>query len=244
MRAILILLWLLLPLAGLAYHFGPGIDRQARDAAARAVAAAEQRLAAADAPGAVRAFDEALAALPAADVATSRRLRIERAKARIEAAQLAQASQELDSLVDELQTDPVADESLVDDARDALATSDFYVAWLKRLEGMARDEWEPHAEAARQAWRLLADKAEAQGDATSRERHAKDLEAVIRLARMEPDELQGLPIPGQCKNCQGGKCRGCKGKGKKPGTGKRDGQKKSEDARGAGSGPPPDGSGS
>lgn len=238
MRAILILLWLLVPLGAVAYHYGPGVDRTARDAAARAVATAEKRLAADDPAGAIRGFDEALAKLPAADVATSRRLRIERAKARIAASQLAEASQELGAIVDELQAGTSADAALVDDARDALATSDFYVAWLKRLEGMPRAEWEPHAEAARQTWRLLADKAESAGATVDRDRHAQDLEAVIRLARMEPDELQGLPIPSQCTNCKGGKCRNCSGK--KLGQG----QKKSDDARGAGSGPPPDGSGS
>jgi hypothetical protein len=247
MRVILILLWLLLPLAALAYHRGPGVDARGRDAAADAVALARTKLEADDPAGAVRAFDEALARLPAADVATARRLRLERAKARMEASQLAQASQELGALVDELQADPasgnVATDGLADDARDALATSDFFVAWLKRLEGLSRDEWEPHTEAARQTWRLLADRAEARGDTAARDRHVRDLEAVIRLARMDPEELQGLPIPSECNGCKSGKCRSCNGKGRKPGRNPGQAAKK-EDARGAGGGPPPDGSGS
>lgn len=241
MRTILILLWLLIPLALVAYHYGPGVEAQARDRAAEVIATAEKRLAETDPAGAIRAYDEALQALPVSDTATARRLRIERAKARLAASQLAEASQELGSLVEELQADSAADPRLVDDARDALATSDFYVAWLKRLEGFSREEWEPHAESARQTWRLLADRAEAGGDTQARDRHAKDLEAVVRLARMEPDELQGLPIPKECSGCKSGKCRNCRG-GKKPGRSPGQGQPK--DARGASSGPPADDSGS
>lgn len=242
MRAIVILLWMLLPLGAVAYHYGPGVDARSRDASARHLADAERLQAAADPAGAVKAFDAAIAALPMADVATARRLKIERAKAKIAASRLAEASQELGGLVEELQADPQADPALIDDATAALATSDFYVAWLKRLEGFQREDWEPHTESARQVWRRLADEAESRGDMRARDRHAQDLEAVVRLARMEPDELQGLPIPKQCKNCQGGKCRNCSGK--KPGRNPNAGMKKPEDARGAGSGPPPDGSGS
>lgn len=242
MRAIVILLWLLLPLGALAYHYGPGIDARARDTSARHLADAKRLQAASDAAGAVKAFDAAIQSLPAADIATARRLKVERAKAKIAASRLAEASQELGGLVEELQADPAADPEVVADATAALATSDFYVAWLKRLEGFQREEWEPHTEAARQAWRRLADEAENRGDTPARDRHAKDLEAVVRLARMEPDELQALPIPKECKNCQGGKCRSCSGK--KPGKNPNAGMKKPEDARGAGSGPPPDGSGS
>jgi hypothetical protein len=49
---------------------------------------------------------------------------------------------------------------------------------------------------------------------------------------MDLDELQGLALPCQCK-CSGKKPGKCMSKGKKP-----------KDGRGAGMGPPPDGSGS
>jgi len=145
----------------------------------------------------------------------------------------------LDALVDELAATPGVDPALVADAHDALATSDFYVTWLKRLEGLPRDEWEPHAESARQTWRLLAEEAERRGDAAAAARHGANLEAVIRLARLDPDQLQGLPIPSQCRKCQGGKCRSCKGKSK----GKTPPQR-APDNRGAGGGAPVDESGS
>ncbi len=242
MKIVSVLIWMLLPLGALAWHFGPGVDGRARDRAAAAVARAEQALAADDCHAAVSAYSAALESLPAGDVAVARRLRIERGKARIAASDLAEASRDLGSLVDELEGDPTADRALVDDAQDALATSDFFVAWLKRLEGYGRDDWEPHTESARQTWRRLAEQAEADGDATSREGHEHNLEAVVRLARMEPDELQGLPIPKECANCKGGQCRNCNGK--KPGRRPTPSQNRSKDARGASSGPPPDDSGS
>lgn len=241
MRASFLLIWLLIPLGAVAWHLGPGVDGRARDRAAVAVGEAERHRAADDPDAAVAAYDRALANLPAADRAQALRLRLERAKARMEGADLATASRELGSLVDELAAIPDADPALGADAHDALATSDFYVTWLKRLEGLARDEWEPHAESARQAWRLLADEADARGDTAAARRHGENLEAMIRLVRMDPEELQGLPIPSQCRSCKGGQCRSCKGRN--PSQSKSPSRSR-KDARGAGSGPPPDDSGS
>ncbi len=100
-----------------------------------------------------------------------------------------------------------------------------------RLEGAPREEWEPRIESARQTFKQLA------GDASgaARQEAQEDLESAIRLARMDLSELQGLPLPSQCQGCGSGRGRGSKQKstGKKP-----------KDARGASSGPPPDGSGS
>jgi len=238
MRVGVILLWLLLPAIAVAWHLGPGVDGRAGDRAAAAARAAD-RLRADDPAAAVDAFDEALSHMPATAGDAALRLRLERAKTRIDASQLAEASRELDALVDELAATPGVDPALVADAHDALATSDFYVTWLKRLEGLPRDEWEPHAESARQTWRLLAEEAERRGDAAAAARHGANLEAVIRLARLDPDQLQGLPIPSQCRKCQGGKCRSCKGKSK----GKTPPQR-APDNRGAGGGAPVDESGS
>lgn len=240
MRPVLVVLWMLLPLGAILWHLGPGVEGRARDRAARHVARAEDARAAGDHEGAVEAFGAALEALPGSDTPAALRIGIERAKARISAGQLAAASKELESLVAAAAADPAADPALVADAEDALATSDFYVAWLKRLEGQPREEWEPHAESARQTWRHLAETEEAGGDAGRAAGHARNLEAVVRLARMEPDELQGLPIPAECRNCKGGQCRSCRNPGKRPSPS----AKKAKDARGASSGPPPDDSGS
>jgi hypothetical protein len=66
-----------------------------------------------------------------------------------------------------------------------------------RLEGYQREDWEPEIEAARQNFSLLAEQAEAGGDAAGARRHEEDLESAVRLARMDLAELQGLPLPSQ-----------------------------------------------
>lgn len=92
---------------------------------------------------------------------------------------------------------------------------------------------------ARQTYRMLAERDEAKGDQASARKHREDLESVIRLARMDLGDLQGLDLPKQCQNCKSGQC---KKPGKKPGAKPKGEEKK--DARKAGAGPPPDNSGS
>jgi hypothetical protein len=82
--------------------------------------------------------------------------------------------------------------------RHETAAALFNLAWGMRLEGAARDEWMPLAEEARQHFRLLAETA---GGALA-ETAARNLEATLRLQRMDLSELQGLPLPKDCKGCK------------------------------------------
>ena len=59
------------------------------------------------------------------------------------------------------------------------------------------------------------------GRTASAKKHREDLESVIRLARMDLGELQGLDLPKQCSNCKSGQC---KKPGKKPGKGSSQGR--------------------
>lgn len=227
--------WLLLGVAGaVAHYFGPGVDRQKLDAAAKFIKAAEGAAADEDYALAVEKYDEALKALPEGRTAEARKLRLEKAKAQMLARQLPEAHADLKSLVDELAGDPNADARLLADARSALANSQYYVTWLMRLEGLGRDEWEPEVEAARQAYKLLAEDAEKRGDSAAATKHREDLEAAVRLARMDLSELQGLNIPKQCKGCCSCKSNRVS-KSKVP--------PKNNDVRSAGGAPPPDDSG-
>jgi len=99
--------------------------------------------------------------------------------------------------VQQLDADPSADPGMLAESRSALANAQYYQTWLMRLEGHPREDWEPEIEAARQNFSLLAEQAEAKGDAAGATMHEKDLESVIRLARMDLTELQGLPLPSQ-----------------------------------------------
>src|SRR5262245_26162629 len=99
MRKVLLFVWLLLPAAFGAYHYGPGQERLRSDRAAEATERAEKAAYAArakavvvgDGDEAVRelwaqaeeAYTEALELLPSDQVAESRALRLERAKAQM-----------------------------------------------------------------------------------------------------------------------------------------------------------------
>lgn len=210
MRKLYLTLWCLLPFGGLAYHYGPGRGRLVLDEAAVAVDEAREhaRLAqglsgdeatAGDASAewalASARFEAALSLLPKERSAERRVLTLERAKARMLCSELPQANAELRALVQELEAEPAADAALLFDARRTWANSEYYMTWLARLEGASEDEWQPRIEAARQVYKLLAD--EPATTAETKLGVQEDLEASIRLARMDLGELQGLPLPSQ-----------------------------------------------
>jgi len=193
MRKVLVIIWLMLPLLGAAYHFGPGQERLAVDEAT-ALAAEADRLAAAGAwQQAFEKYNQALSRLPEGHKQLGRRIRLARAKVQMMIGQLPAAHDELAVLVDELAGDATAGGKLLAEAREALAHAKFYMTWLMRLEGVPREGWEPMIESSRELLRLLAE----QADGPERQRHLEDLEAAVRLARLDLDELQALPIPSQ-----------------------------------------------
>jgi hypothetical protein len=238
MRSLMLVGWLLIPVLVGAWHYGPGQERMRLDDVASLLKEADGVAAGKNYADAEKKYQEALGKLPAGKVAESRRIRLERAKAQMNAKMLPEAHADLKGLVEELKNDPKSDAKVLAGARSALASSQYYMTWLMRLEGEPKDIWEPEIEAARQGYRLLAEQAESKGDADAAKQHREDLESAIRLSRMELSELQGLSLPSQCKGCCSGKCRG---KGKNPGKG--NGGEQPKDARGASSGPPPDNSG-
>jgi hypothetical protein len=207
MRKTFLIVWLLLPAAAAAYHWGPGQDRLRSDAAASAVERAREAVRLAAACGADEdsarehwstaeaAWSEALQSLPPGSERAARALRLEQSKAAMQVGKLPEARQELRALVEELEADPSADVALAADARRTLANAQYYMTWLMRLEGAARDEWEPEIEASRQNYRLAAEQAAERGDVLLAQASREDLESSIRLARMELKDLQGLPLP-------------------------------------------------
>jgi hypothetical protein len=211
MRKFLLFVWLLLPAAALAYHYGPGQDRlrcdQAAVATERARKLAFDARETANAQGdeaakplwteAEKACGEALALVPPERTADLRALRLERAKAQMYIGQLPDARHEFEALVEEFSADPQAAKSDLRDAREGLAQAQYFMTWLMRLEGAQRSEWEPEIEAARQNYKLLAEDALALGDTTAATRGREDLESAVKLERMELKDLQGLPLPSQ-----------------------------------------------
>jgi hypothetical protein len=197
LRILLLTGWLLIALGAWAYHQGYGKEGEALDAAAAHLKAAEAAAAAEDYDTAIAEYDEALKVLPSERVAEARKIRLQKAKAQIRFHQLPQAHADLKVLVDELTADPNTDPAVLADARATLANSQYYVTWLMRLEGLGENEWGPEVESARQTYKLLAEDAEKRGDAAAARKYREDLEATIRLSRMDLSELQGLPLPSQ-----------------------------------------------
>jgi tetratricopeptide (TPR) repeat protein len=222
--------WLLIPLGWAAWHYGPGQQYLKADEAARAVKEADKLAQQQEWFSAEQWYEDALRALPEDRVAERRKLQLAIAKVQIKNEKLPVAHQQLKSLVEELASDSTTEPVVLADARASLAYAQYYMTWLMRLEGQPEEEWQPEIDSSRQIYRLLAEQASARGDITAAEKAQEDLEAAIRLARMDLNELQGIALPKQCCCCSG-KCKS-KGKGKV-------GQKP-KDARGASTGPPPD----
>ena len=244
MRAVMLSVLLLAPVAAGAYHYGPGQEQLRLDATQDLLAEARRQVAAGEDGEAVELFSAALERLPGDRIDETRRVRLERAKAMLQSQRLPEAYDELTLLLPELEDDPTVDAAVVSETREALANAKYYLTWLMRLEGEPRTAWEPEIEASRQYYRLLAEDARAANDSVSLERHQADLEAAIRLARMDLSELQALPLPSQCKGCCSGQCQCKGGKGKKSGNGTSQKKPDSDEfARGASSGPPLDNGG-
>ncbi len=189
MRILYITLWLLIPLVLAAYHFGPGQQLRKMDLAQSALKTARQAVSEQEWSQAVVAYQEALSKLSKDEVETATRIRIEIAKAQMQSAGLPEAREDLIELVGELREDKNMPADVLEEALSSLANARYYMTYLMKLEGQAPSVWEPEIEAARQEYKLLAQVG------NDRDRHLNDLEAAIRLARAEPKELYGLPIP-------------------------------------------------
>ncbi|MCA8976604.1 MAG: hypothetical protein KDC98_17925 [Planctomycetes bacterium] len=194
MRNVLLVGWLMLPIGAWAYHEGPGLDRQALDKCDVLLVDAHAAADVGSWQEAIAGYEAALAELPDGNERLSQRIRLELNKARIQNKGLNEAREDLEVLVEHLMADEDQDKQLLADARQSLARAQFFTTWLMRLEGLTREQWEPEIEAARQNWRLLAEQATTDAE---KSQHQKDLEAAIKLERLEIEDLQGLPLPSE-----------------------------------------------
>lgn len=197
MRRFMLLAWmLLLPLGGL-YHLVAGPHHREMDTIGNSLAQARQFTLADRWDDAVVEFESALEAIPEDLPREARGVRLELAQAKMNASKLPEAHAELKALLDELLADETSDKRQELEVRESLANSQFYMTWLMRLEGLPAESWEPEIESARQNYRLLAEKAEAAGRAAAAKSQKENVEASIRLARLDLTDLQGLPLPNQ-----------------------------------------------
>jgi hypothetical protein len=226
-KKILFALWLLVPVALLAYHFGPGQAQLGTERAARAIAAARALETAEAWPEAAQAWAEALAATPADKTSARFQLRLAHANARIFVGELPEAMEDMEKLLTETQA-AKADMALQQEVRGSLGSARYYTAWLMRLEGAATDEWLIQSESARQHFRLLAEETKNTPQLAAFE---KNLEATVRLEQMDLSELQGVPLPKKCSGCKN-VCQKCRSQNKS--KCENPSPKEKKDARGAG----------
>ncbi len=191
MRIILATFWLLVPLGFAAYHYGPGQEQVKLDDTEALLSDARTAVADENWPAAIESYQKALSKLPKEERDTSVRIQLEIAKAKMQSSRLPEAREDLAELVSQLNDDSSASSELKEEAISTLANARYYMTYLMKLEGLPAEEWEPEIEAARQEYKLLAQ------TGSNKEKHLVDLESAIRLARAEPTELYGLPIPSQ-----------------------------------------------
>src|SRR5688500_17743859 len=244
MRKLLAVLWLLVPVALIAYHYGPGQLKLQRDRAARQLSLARQAEAREDFKAAFDAYGRALHELPDVDKDARLLTRLSQAKTRMYFGELPEAMEDVENLLADATTD-TSNRAIHDQIRSTAGSMHYYVAWNMRLEGAETAEWTEQTEAARQHFRMLSEGSIERGDAKAAVGHEQNLEATIRLARMDLSELKGLPIPKECQgngNCAG-KCRKQKeSRTKVPKKGNDARQEISKDkAAGAGANDRPDG---
>jgi hypothetical protein len=197
MKLTFLLIWLSVPVVWAAWHYGPGQEALKRDRSDLALVLAKKDAATQDYAAAIAGYDAALAALPKAEVAQARRIRLARARALVDGHQLPAGHRELEALFEELSGDPQAEPDVLNGTREALANAKYYRTWLMRLEGHAREVWEPEIESARQHFRHLTEQSTQVLTASDKKRYQENLESTIKLARMDLAELQGLPLPSQ-----------------------------------------------
>lgn len=196
-RRTLLLLWLLPPVAVVILHFAAAGPWQQMDRIGDDLAEARRLTGEGNWGQAVTVYGRALAAVPNDRVTLRREIQLEQSQAMMNASRLPDAHRNLKELLDEILADESVSAEFENRVRESLANSQFYMTWLMRLEGLARTEWEPEIESARQNYRLLAERAEQAGDGQASQSQRQNLESSIRLARLDLTDLQGLPLPSQ-----------------------------------------------
>ena len=202
----LIVLWILLPFAMLAWQVaGPGREPFLEDRAGLQMRRATRYADDGSWQQAAAAYQAAQQELPASAAALRRRLRFAEAQALAQAGQLDTSREMLRDLLDEMEKDPAADPNLQDQVRHELATASYYGAWRMRLEGRADDDWRPLAHHARQQFRTLAVAADQQAirannvHGTDAHRlsavYRRNLEATIKMEYMHLIALQEKTLP-------------------------------------------------
>ena len=121
MKKPLFILWLLVPVGVIAWHYGPGQAQLRRDFAGDKLRAARAAAAAEDWGRAAELYGEAAKALPEESVADRQRLQLAQATHRVRAGELIEGQEQLEELLSDLESGEDRDPVLTASVRHELA---------------------------------------------------------------------------------------------------------------------------
>lgn len=198
MKKWLVLVWLLIPVGLVSYHFGPGQEALAwREAD-------EHRNEALDLERggnweqAVDAYQQSLNSLPAFDdrdrasVLSRDQLRLAQIRTRFQLGKLEETIANLRSFADEVEVTHGPASSIALESRELLGRVHFQAMIALRLESAEEAVWKKQWELARQNYRFLAEHSGPSRNGVDR----KNLEVVIKSADLPPELLPPPPAGG------------------------------------------------
>jgi hypothetical protein len=225
MKRWLLLLWLLVPLPVVVWHYGAGQLWLARDRANTLIRQAQTAEAQRQWSQAEGRFREASAQVGNSDPRLRTQLDLALVRMRYRQGGAVEAIDGIDRVIAEARFHSQPAE-LQREARELSGRIHYHAAWVMRLEGAQRDLWMEEAELARQNYRMLSEQSLAAANTNYSLVQQTNLETSVRLQRMSLIELMGrrLPEEGQAMSGQGlteqmAKRRGQRGKGNQPGQG-------------------------
>lgn len=184
MKKWLILLWLLMPVALVSYHFGPGRAALAYRQAQTHLAEVRGLELQGQYEEAIDRYEQTLTALPTVDTTEAdtdlarQQLRLAQIRARFQLGRLAETIDSLNALVEEVEGQHGDDSPLAHDIRDFLGRVHFQAMVALRLESAEEAVWKRHWELSRQNFRFLAEHTTGRRNRLDRQ----NLEVVIKSA--------------------------------------------------------------
>lgn len=187
----LVLVWLLVPVGLLSYHYGPG--RQAL--AWQEAASLRTQARAAETEGhwekAVASYGQAVGAVPTSDVSTGEvdasdaafardQLRLAQLRSSFQLGDLATSLADMEQFVKQVEATHGLDSPVTFDARDLLGRIHYQAMVALRLESAEKEVWMRHWELSRQNFRFLAEHSPKSRNLSDR----KNLEVVIKSANL------------------------------------------------------------
>ena len=179
MRRWLILLWLLIPVALLSYHYGPGQDAIALAESREHYQRAIRYRAQGHYEEAIQSYGDSLSKLPADQRQTSalqHQLRLGQLQTQFEQGRLAECLSGLALLLSDVDRDLGNESKLAFEVRESLGRAHYQAMLALRLEAAEEDVWMRHWELSRQNYRFLAEHTPSSRNLTDR----KNLEVVIK----------------------------------------------------------------